>query len=114
MVLGDHVGMSVVGLQAHILLTGNVVVATYLSLSSEQNTSYLYGNNVLTNPGSTARPGGFDQAVQLGVRTPHCVRPFCIIDTLTKASMLLRVDVIIHEASSAIARAGHVFIGNMS
>jgi hypothetical protein len=36
------------------------------------------------------------------------------IDTLTIASMLPRVDAIIHEASSAIARADHVFIGNMS
>jgi hypothetical protein len=50
----------------------------------------------------------------MGVRTPHCVRLFCIINTLTIASMLPGVDAIIHEASSAIARAGHVFIGNMS
>jgi len=50
--------------------------------------------------------------VQLAVRTPHCVRVFSIINTLTIASMLPGVDPIIHESSSAIARACHVFIGN--
>ena len=49
-----------------------------------------------------------------GARTHHCVRLFCIIDTLTITSVLPGVDDIIDEYATGIARTGHAHARNMS
>jgi len=51
-----------------------------------------------------------DQAM----RTHPCVRLFCIIDTLTSASVLPGIDVIIEELPKRVVGADHGCIGNMS
>jgi hypothetical protein len=48
------------------------------------------------------------------MRTHPCVRLFCIIDTLTSASMLPGIEDIIREAQGGVVRAGHGPFGNMS
>jgi hypothetical protein len=47
-------------------------------------------------------------------RTHHCVRLFCIVDTLTITSMLPGVDDIIDEYPTGIARTGLAHACNMS
>jgi hypothetical protein len=48
------------------------------------------------------------------MRTHPCVRLFCIIDTLTSASVLPGIDVIIEESSKGVAFTGHDHTDNMS
>lgn len=53
-------------------------------------------------------------ATDEGARTHHCVRLFCIIDTLTITSVLPGIDDIIDEYPTGIARTGHAHVRNMS
>jgi hypothetical protein len=48
------------------------------------------------------------------MRTHPCVRLFCIVDTLTSASVLPGIDDIIKEARGCVVLAGHGPFGNMS
>jgi hypothetical protein len=48
------------------------------------------------------------------MRTHPCVRLFCIIDTLTSASVLPGIEVIIEEFRRSVVSAGHDLMGNMS
>jgi hypothetical protein len=48
------------------------------------------------------------------MRTHPCVRLFCIVDTLTSASVLPGIDDIIKDARGRVVRAGHGPFGNMS
>jgi hypothetical protein len=47
-------------------------------------------------------------------RTHPCVRLFCIIDTLTSASVLPGIDAIIQEYSGRVVCNGHDPVGDMS
>jgi hypothetical protein len=48
------------------------------------------------------------------MRTHPCVRLFCIVDTLTSASVLPGIDGIIDEAPTSVVRSGHDHMDNMS
>jgi hypothetical protein len=48
------------------------------------------------------------------MRTHPCVRLFCIIDTLTSASVLPGIEVIIEELVKRVVFIGHDHLGNMS
>jgi hypothetical protein len=48
------------------------------------------------------------------MRTHPCVRLFCIVDTLTSASVLPGIDDIIDEAPTSVVRSGHDHMDNMS
>ena len=48
------------------------------------------------------------------MRTRPCVRLFCIVDTLTSASVLPGINDIIEELGKRVAFAGHNYMNNMS
>jgi hypothetical protein len=48
------------------------------------------------------------------MRTHPCVRLFCIIDTLTSASVLPGIDAIIEELPKRVVFTRHDYIDNMS
>jgi hypothetical protein len=50
----------------------------------------------------------------LATRTHPCVRLFCIIDTLTSASVLPGIEVIIGEFRESVVSASHELVDNMS
>lgn len=47
-------------------------------------------------------------------RTHPCVRLSCIVDTLTRASVLPGIDIIVEELTKIVVFPGHDDIGNMS
>jgi hypothetical protein len=53
-------------------------------------------------------------AAPKGVRTHPCVRLFCIVDTLTSASVLPGIDDIIKELPASVVCADHGHMDNMS
>ena len=48
------------------------------------------------------------------MRTHPCVRLFCIVDTLTSASVLPGINYIIDEAPASVVCTGHDHMDNMS
>ena len=56
----------------------------------------------------------FWQRKQLHMRTHPCVRLFCIVDTLTSASVLPGVEDSIDEVPERVVCAGHDRLDNMS
>jgi hypothetical protein len=56
----------------------------------------------------------FELGGQLQMRTRPCVRLFCIVDTLTSASVLPGINYIIDEAPASVVCSGHDHIDNMS
>jgi hypothetical protein len=48
------------------------------------------------------------------MRTRPCVRLFCIVDTLTSASVLPGINDIIEELPKWVVFAGHNYMDNMS
>ena len=48
------------------------------------------------------------------MRTHPCVRLFCIVDTLTSASVLPGINDIIDEAPQSVVCTGHDHMDNMS
>jgi hypothetical protein len=48
------------------------------------------------------------------MRTHPCVRLFCIVDTLTSASVLPGINDIINEVPESVVCAGHDHMDNMS